>query len=346
MGFILNLLSFESDRIPGGKRDLSTPSLRKCAKPPEAHCHMFNSLSCHGRSENVPITLSNRSVIGQGGTLPLTGSIFTSLKVSIVPPLFLCHCCWLDLRSTRVYSKVTAGCCDPFIRVELQKTWHLIKFDPFWFHRFANEREWSPPLHLVPISPSLLSPCPSQKDTQPSVNVSTVCHKWIINGDTLKSRFPCHKMVCLSNIVPVGSERVEREPLPRGKEVQKRLLLPVTLCNNLSFIPKLVLVFWQGIFVLGKWQSLKKSRTNSALCLAQSCEWRAHRGSWWPPQIWLEITELLRCDRCHQMTGFDFTLLRGATRWRQRNTNEQWDEEQEHTAGRGGVVNSCVLKVV
>lgn len=88
MGFMLNLLSCESDRIPEGKRDLSTPSLRRCAKPPEAHCHMFNSLSFHGRLGNVPIILSNRSVIGHRGTLLLPDSIFTSFKVWIVLPLF------------------------------------------------------------------------------------------------------------------------------------------------------------------------------------------------------------------------------------------------------------------
>lgn len=61
-----NLLSCESDRIPGGKRDLSTPSLRKWAKPPEAHCHMFNSLPGCGCWGSVPITFSNTSVIEHG----------------------------------------------------------------------------------------------------------------------------------------------------------------------------------------------------------------------------------------------------------------------------------------
>lgn len=70
-------------------RDLSTLSLRKCAKPSEAQCRRFNSLSCHGCSGNVHITLSNRCVIGHRGTLLLTGSIFFFLHFSRCYPAYI-----------------------------------------------------------------------------------------------------------------------------------------------------------------------------------------------------------------------------------------------------------------
>lgn len=216
--------------------------------------------------------------------------------------------------------------------------WHPIKFDPFWFHCFSNEWECAPSPHLAPTSPSLLSPCPSQRDAQPSVNVSTVCHKWIINGDTLKSRFPRHKTACLSNAVLEGSGRVEREPLPGRREVQEQHCY--TLQQHFIYSQTSVCVLTGKYFFvqwwrLEKWSIKKKHKLSFALGSEL-------RGANWGS---LRITELLRHEGFQQMTSFDFVLLWGATRWRQRNTNEPWDKERDTQREEGGV-NSCVLQVV
>lgn len=72
-------------RTPERKdRHLQSPSLRKCARPPGAHSHIFNSPSWHENSRNVRIALSNRGVIGHRGTLLLIHGIFTGLKIQIV----------------------------------------------------------------------------------------------------------------------------------------------------------------------------------------------------------------------------------------------------------------------
>lgn len=96
----------------------------------------------------------------------------------------------------------------------------------------------------VSPSPSLLSPCQCQTDTQRSVNVRAVCHKWIINDDTLKSHF--------QNQVPVKQYTEWR------RHVIERLYVFRENCRNVCSLTLIMfscnsrwrICLWQGCICL------------------------------------------------------------------------------------------------
>lgn len=83
-------------------------------------------------------------------------------------------------------------------------------------------------LLLVRVSFSfiIVSPSLCQTDTQRSLNVRAVCHKWIIDDDMLKSHIQRHKTMCLSNNMQNGEGNViEGEYVTRWGEVMFAHLL-------------------------------------------------------------------------------------------------------------------------
>lgn len=166
-------------------------------------------------------------------------------------------------------------------------------------------------------SPALLSPCRCQTDTQQSVNVRAVSHKWIINDDTLKSHFPCHKTVCLSTNMQNGERAVKREGLHvEGK--QKCSLAPSIIMFSLN--PCLYLFFDKEIFVCAafgacyKWSHaafLLATCPSSLFCFSL-CSLLVLLCLDDKLTLFMTITEmerhheLLRCDICQEMMVSEF----------------------------------------